>query len=109
MAPYGICRTPETGITGLPNSIRIPTTPENQRYLKLLREAEQARWRTTDAQDDVLTTRLPSVKDSRTERWLMRFVGVISLAAVGYAVMDSTRLVESWPAFAEWVKFAIGA
>ena len=109
MAPYGTCRTSGSGITGLPNSIRIPTTPENQRYLKLLREAEQARWRTADAQDDVFTTRLPSVKDSRMEGLLMRFVGVIALAAVGYAVMDSTRLVESWPAFAEWVKFAIGA
>lgn len=107
MTPYETCWTPSTGITGLPNSIRLPVTPENRNYLKLLRKDEEERWKTTNVA--VSSTSLSPGKDSNAEAWLMRFVGAISLATVGYAVLDSTRLVDSWSAFTGWVRFAIGA
>jgi hypothetical protein len=96
---------------GLPNSIRIPATPENRSYLKLLRRAEEAWWKTTGVQEEDSTpgNSLPSADHSETEDWLMGIMAIISLATVSYVIMDSTRLLESWSGFVTWVRFAVGA
>jgi len=102
-------RTPSIGIVGLPNSIRVPPTSDNQDYLRLLRRAEVAEWNKARLHVSVPSTSLPSAGYSRTEDWMLRMVSVISLATVGYVIMNSAWLVESWSAFTEWVKFALGA
>ena len=109
MAPYETCWIPSTGITGLPNSMRLPVTSQNRNYLKLLRKDEEERWGTIRVQEAVASSSLPSGMDAKAEAWLIRIVGGFSLGAVGYAIVDATRLVDSWSALTEWVKFAIGA
>ena len=102
-------RTPSIGIAGLPNSIRVPATSDNQDYLKLLRRAEVVEWNKVGLHASVPSTSLPSAGYSRAEDWMLRIVSIISLATVGYVIMNSAWLVESWSAFTEWVKFALGA
>jgi hypothetical protein len=107
---YKLCRIPRTGITGLPNSIRLPATSDNRCYLRLLRNAEESRWKTSAAQVKKATpdAHLPSATGFTAEAWLMRIVGAISLAAIGYAAMDSIRFAESWTSFVGWVRIAVG-
>jgi hypothetical protein len=103
-------RSPGTGITDLPNSIRVPATPDNRSYLRLLRHAEESRWKATDVQvhEGTHDSKLPSAIDFGAEAWLMRIVGTISLVALAYATVDSIQLAKSWAGFVEWVKFAVG-
>jgi hypothetical protein len=98
---------------GFPNSIRIPATPGNRRYLKMLRKAEDVWWKSTgvQVQEGCSTPDTPpsSASNSGTEDWLMGVVAAISLAAVSCAITDSARLVQSWSGFVAWVRFAVGA
>lgn len=103
-------RSPGTGIIGFPNSIRVPATPDNRSYLKLVRNAEESRWKCTGAQvdEDSHHTQLPSANDFRAEAWLMRIVGAISFVTLAYATMDSIQLAKSWAGFVDWVRFVVG-
>ena len=110
MIAHETYRTPGIGVAGLRNSIRVPAISDNHDYLnlKLLRRAADAEWNKAGVHVSAPSTSLPSAGDSRAEDWLLQIVGIISLATVVYAVIDSARLVESLPAFTEWVKFARG-
>ena len=94
--------------TGAPNSVRIPATAGNQGYLKLLRKAEYANWNGQPVEQSSHSPRLPSMTESRTERWVLRLLGVVAIATAGYAIIDSSWLFESWASFARWARFAIG-
>jgi hypothetical protein len=92
----------------MPNSLRIPPTPENRSYLKLLRTAEATRWTEQPTQEDTRTLRLASVTESVTETWLLRILGIVALTAAAYAIINVSWLFDSWTALAKWTELAIG-
>jgi hypothetical protein len=99
-------------------SLRIPVTESNRSRLRTLRANEAASWErkpklgleaSARAARATLRTQVAHITQQRRQETLLYgTVACFSTLAVGYALWDSFRLFESWPAFVQFVQRLIG-
>ena len=89
------------------SSFRIPVLPQNQAYLKALRQAELAAWNSakpTASASRPAAPRLPVPQRERQENWMY---ALLTLVCLGLFVRESCTLIGAagnWHHFLEFVR-----